>query len=269
MIYLIAAISAGVAGSFVNVLIWRLPRGEPPWKPVYSYCPHCRTTITAYDNIPIISWLWLRGRCRHCREPISWRYPAVELTIVILGLATAAALQYRQLFSWPAYAALLWFESILTAIAIIDFKTFLIPDMLSIGLNACMLLLAPWNPLLGDSFSARAWQAGLGAALGALIYFLLAIIGSKIYKTEAMGGGDVKLAGAIGAGLGAQHLFAIIVLSSTLGLLYAAPLVITGKLGRRSVIPYGPFMASAAILLVFLSVFSWSHFLSFPLERNY
>ncbi|MEK7288117.1 MAG: prepilin peptidase [Elusimicrobiota bacterium] len=267
--YLSAAIAGAILGSFVNVLVWRLPKGEFPWKPATSYCPNCRAPIRAMDNIPIISWLLLRGRCRLCRSSISWRYPLVEATLAGLGLITLWNLGSLPHFDWFGFAGLLWFQAILIAIAIIDFQTYLIPDLLSLGLALSMLIIAPWNPCLSSpTMTGRLASAVIGAAGAGFVFYVLAAVGEKIYKTEAMGGGDIKLAFGIGAGLGWRPLLAVVFLSSALGLVYAAPLLLGGKLKRRSPIPYGPFLVMAAIIVLW-SGEHWPKYLkiiNFPLE---
>ncbi|MBI4064495.1 MAG: prepilin peptidase [Elusimicrobia bacterium] len=252
------ALLGAVMGSFLNVVIHRLPIGELPWKPPHSYCPGCRRRIPAMDNIPLISFFLLGGRCRSCRAPISWRYPIVEFVMMLVALATLWRFGLTQdPRSWISFAMFFVFAGTLLAIAAIDFETYLIPDALSLGLMVFMAILAPFNPLLRTPSWTGAYLASLlGILAGSALYWLFAAIGKKIYKEEAMGGGDIKLAGAIGACLGPGHLFGVIVLSSALGLLYALPLLLSGRLKRRDPIPYGPFLSAAAIIILW-----WSRYL--------
>lgn len=248
-------------GSFANVLIYRLPKGETPWNPRHSRCTSCGKTLAWRDNIPLVSFLWLRARCRFCRSPISWRYFLVEL-LMGGGFALVAwrLMEAGRLEQIPAILYCSFYFTLLT-LSFIDLMTFTIPDVLSLGLAAAMLLGSPWSLF----FSAPdAWQRLLqslaGFFAGGFFFWFLAWAGEKIYKKEAMGGGDIKLVAACGAALGAPNLLPLIFLSSLFGLLYALPQVFFRKLKRRDPIPYGPFLSLAAFLVFllekrFLSVF--------------
>ncbi|MCX5789997.1 MAG: prepilin peptidase, partial [Elusimicrobia bacterium] len=178
-----------VVGSFLNVCIHRLPLDESLLRPG-SRCPRCRHPIAPYDNIPVLSFLLLRGRCRHCRHPISARYPAVEA----LTAALFAALAWR--WSWrPEWAAAVCAASAcLLAIAFIDWDTFLIPDLLSLGLAAAGLAASPLNPLLvgpwaaslaGSGPAVRFGFSAAGAVLGFALCWGIAAFGEWLFKKEA------------------------------------------------------------------------------------
>lgn len=251
-----------IAGSFLNVLIPRFSKGESPWRPLFSYCPHCKKPIKATDNIPILSYLMLQGRCRFCRAKIPLIYLVTELSCGLLLCLTfwrlqtfysgAGMLFWREPAIWTQMIAFSIFSLTLTAIAVIDWQTRTIPDVLNLGLAGLMLIFAPLNPLLEYNpgiLGAKWIKAAGGALAGGGAFLLLAILGEKIYKKEALGGGDVKLAAAIGAALGAHGIFALMVLSSFLGLCFSLPQLIKGSLGRKDPIAFGPFMALAAFLI--------------------
>lgn len=233
-------------GSFVNVLIHRLPEEQSILHP-RSRCPKCETPIVFYDNIPVLSFLLLRGRCRRCRKPISRRYPLVEASCGALG----AGLSLR----WPGdplwTALALVAAGMLLAVALIDWDTFLIPDSLSLGLLAAGLLLAPFNPLLEGTMGWR-WLHSLGgAAAGFFGCWAIAELGERIFKKEAMGGGDVKLLAAVGAWSGVLGAFDCMVVGSALGAVYGVGLLILGRIRRQDPIPFGPFLSAGAVFNFF------------------
>jgi leader peptidase (prepilin peptidase)/N-methyltransferase len=244
----IAFLYGSVYGSFLNVAVHRLPREESLVRP-RSRCPRCHKSIAWFDNIPVVSWLVLGGRCRHCRKPISARYPAVEAAMGLL----AVALQRRWPgeFVWVVGAALAC--GALLAVALIDFETFLIPDELSIGLAISGLLFSPWNPY----FSGDAWWWSVlyclrGALSGFLMAYAIAVVGETLMKKEALGGGDVKLLAGVGAWAGATGAFDCLMLGSFAGSIYGIRLMLTGKAKRSDPIPFGPFLSAGAVFNFFV-----------------
>lgn len=260
------ALVGSVVGSFLNVVIARLPLGESVVHP-RSRCPRCGAGIAWYDNVPVLSWLLLRARCRRCRAPISARYPLVELLVAVLG---ALAVQRHGVA--PAAAAELAFGAFLVALAFIDLDTWLLPFVLSVpfaalGLAAGGLHLAP-SRTIGDAL--------LGAGVGFLSFYVVHLVGEKVFRREAMGFGDVVLLGGIGAWLGVRALLPVILLSSLQGSLVGVALLALGKgqpgppeasaapavadgsdaearpleeddwIPPRNAIPFGPFLALAA-----------------------
>lgn len=238
---LLLAIVGLLVGSFLNVVIARVPAGESVVTP-RSRCPRCQTEILARDNVPVVSWLLLRGRCRHCSEPISARYPVVELAHTALWLA----MLWHFGWSWelPAY---LYFVSVGLALAVIDIDTKRLPNALTLPSYVVIgaLLLIPavadgdWSAYL------RAWLAAL--ALFAF-YFLLAVI-----YPAGMGFGDVKLAGVLGLVLGWLGWGELVVggfLGFFLGAVLGGVLMIVRRAGRKSKIPFGPFMLFGALLAI-------------------
>ena len=231
-------------GSFLNVVIHRLPRGMslafPP-----SSCPSCGHAIRPYDNVPLASWLLLRGKCRDCAAPISPRYPLVELAAGLLLLSLAIFLGPR--------AALLpagVFALSLLAIALIDLDHRIIPDELSMG----GLLIG----LVARGFTVDGILAGLvGALVGAGSLYLVALGYRKATGVEGLGGGDVKLAGMIGAFLGWPGVFLTIFSAALAGSIVGGVLIATGKGTRRSELPFGTFLAPAAVFAAFLGPALW------------
>jgi leader peptidase (prepilin peptidase)/N-methyltransferase len=252
-----------LVGSFLNVVILRLPRRlehewrtqarellateagsesllpaeeTPPPDLVFagSHCPHCKHTLSPFDNIPLLSWLALRGRCRYCKSPISWQYPVVELLTALASMAVAWKFGYGL-----QLAASLVFTWTLVAASGIDARTQLLPDQLTLPLLWLGLLIS-LVPLFVASQTAL-----VGAAVGYLslwsVYWLFKLLTGK----EGMGHGDFKLLSALGAWMGAMNLLPIILLSSLIGALVGGgALALRGK-DRSTPIPFGPFIAAA------------------------
>lgn len=259
------AMGACVA-SFLNVCIWRLPRGESVVSPP-SHCPNCNARIKWYQNIPILSWCCLRGRCANCHKPISIRYTVVELLGAalfllaylqwgmpfFLGLEPALGLQ-KLTCLWAVPVFWLVFTGLILG-SFIDLAHFYLPDRVTIGgmiLGVPLSYLVP--ELQGETarLPALCWSLG-GLAFGFVFLWLIGFVFSKIVKKEALGFGDVKLIGAIGAFFGpAAVLFAIIV-SSFVGAVVGLALILRGKakLGGFTAVPYGPFLALGAVTWMF------------------
>lgn len=236
-----------IVGSFTNVLIYRLPKEESPVFPA-SHCPQCGHPIAFYDNVPVFSYLALKAHCRHCHGFISLRYPLIEIGLGILSVAL-----------WQRWkAAPLWFfstlisSSALAAVSLIDFETFLIPDILSLGLIVLGFLSSPFNPLFGKAaWWMKLWISFRGALVGFLVCAAIAWIGEKIFKKEALGGGDIKLLAAVGSLSGSLGAFNCLMLGSLLGTFYGIALIIRGKVTRSDPVPFGPFLSAAAIFNLF------------------
>ena len=225
-----------VLGSFLNVVIARLPRGESIVSPP-SRCPRCKKQIHPWDNVPVISFVMLRGRCRHCRRKISWRYPVVELLSGLL-LWLLVRRVGDPLLLVPQAAFLL----ALLAIAWIDLDTRTIPDVVTIpgvGLGLAASLFAP--PGLAAAL--------LGALCGGVSLWLVGTLYERATSVPGMGGGDVKLAAMMGAFLGVGGVFGAIFLASLAGSVFGILLIALGKGSRRTAIPFGTFLAPAAIAL--------------------
>lgn len=257
-----ATLAAGLfgllIGSFLNVVIYRIPKmmqresdnyvahesgKELPHTDRFnlmvprSACPHCGHQITALENIPVVSWLALRGKCSACKAPISPRYPAIELVTGLLS----ALLVWKFGSGWAGLATLLFGWSLL-AMTFIDFDTQLLPDDLTYPLLWAGLLVN----LNGTFVPLR--DAVIGAAAGYLalwsIYWLFKLATGK----EGMGYGDFKLLAALGAWLGWAMLPTIILLSSVVGAVVGISLIVFAKRGRDKAIPFGPYLAAAGMI---------------------
>ena len=233
-------------GSFLNVCIYRIPHSDISiHSPRRSFCPECQQPISLYDNIPVLSYLILRGKCRHCRATISVLYPFVEL-------ATAAfyLFFYYRFGVTLEFILALAFISVLLPISVIDAQHYIIPNVLV--LTGAILGVV----LVGGIAYQRAdiWYLLtrlIGAVAGGMALWLIAVIGSAILRKKAMGGGDIKLMALNGLFLGAwPELAMVIALSAFSGAVVGTVLIISGVKSRQSPIPYGPFLAGAAVLVL-------------------
>ena len=243
-----------IVGSFLNVCIWRLPRSQSVVWPS-SHCPSCDKPIAWYDNIPVLAWCFLKGKCRSCRAAISFRYPVVEL---LGGLAAFAAFS-----TWSgAYAAaatvIFW---ALIVVIWVDWEHQIIPDEISVGGIVAGLAFSFFFPeWIGGPGAARGWTAlvgsGVGVLLGGGILYFMAVIGERIFKKEAMGGGDVKLLAAVGAFLGWKGVLFTLFAGSVGGSIVGLGVKWTLK---KETIPFGPYLALGAILYMFYgeAILSW------------
>lgn len=235
MIFLVAIFGL-IMGSFLNVAIYRLPRGLSLVTP-RSHCPSCGKPIKFYDNIPLISYILLRGRCRECGAHISWRYPLVEgLTALCLA---ALFLEYGLSVKWVTYSVLTLF---LIPISFIDVEKGLILNKLTIP---CFIL----GILLVLAFQIETWKdALLGALIGGAVMWLIAVLGKLLFKKESLGMGDVKLLVMIGVYVG----FPDVLISLFFGVLAAAIFILGGfilkKLRFGNTIPFGPFIAIGTLV---------------------
>ena len=244
---IIALILGCVLGSFYNVVIYRLPLGQSIVRPA-SRCPACGHAIAAYDNIPLVSYLLLGGKCRRCKTPISLRYPIVEGISGLLAL-----LLFRRYGLHPQLAIEFIFCSLLLIIAMIDLDTGLIPDILSLPGIVLGLALSFLTPRLSW------WDSLLGIILGGGIFYLIARVYTLIRRKEGLGGGDIKLLGMIGAFLGWKGVAFTILVSSVSGTIIALPLMWRSAKGLGSELRYGPFLAFGAVSYIFLGrlFFHW------------
>jgi leader peptidase (prepilin peptidase)/N-methyltransferase len=240
-LYVVAAALVGLAiGSFLNVVIWRVPRGESVAHPP-SACPRCGHAIRPRDNVPVLSWLLLRGRCRDCGNPISVRYPLVEAGTGVLFAATAW-------FVGPHWVlpAMLYLAAISVALALIDIDTHRLPNAIVLPaypVSLVLLALGSWNP-----GGVAHWDAMVRALIGAVALLLVYGIAFVVYPS-GMGFGDVKLAGVLGLYLGWWGWGALFVgwfSAFLLGGIYSVALMLAGRAGRKSGIPFGPWMLLGA-----------------------
>jgi leader peptidase (prepilin peptidase) / N-methyltransferase len=242
--FLLAGLVGLALGSFLNVVITRLPQGEPVWAG-RSRCPQCRSPVWWYDNIPLCSYVWLRGRCRSCGAAIPWRYPLVELAGGLMGLALWHTFPGKLLLL--AYAP---FGLALLALSAIDLEHRLLPDAITIPGTILGLLLSLVLPQL--SFP----EAAAGALVGAALFFGVARVYEKWAGRRGLGGGDVKMLAMIGAFLGVWALPLVILISASLGTLTGLIRVLVQGAGARGQwrtisLPYGPFLAAGAWCYLF------------------
>lgn len=222
-------------GSFLNVLIVRLPEGRSVVRPG-SHCPRCGRPLRWYHNVPLLSWVFLRGRCAWCAAPIGWQYPAVELATAAIWAGNAAV--------WgatprAAHAAVML--TLVLAIAVIDARHFLIPDELSLGGTAAgfLLAMAPGSPTVLES--------AIGSMVGGGLLWLVAIVGSMALGREAMGGGDIKMMSMLGAFLGWQGALLTVFLGALLGTLVFLPIAFRSD----RVVPFGVFLALGGTITLY------------------
>jgi leader peptidase (prepilin peptidase)/N-methyltransferase len=231
-----ALVGGLVVGSFLNVVAWRLPRGESLARPP-SHCPGCDEPIKPWDNVPLLSWLALRGRCRNCKAPISLRYPLVELAT---GLLYAAVVAFRDGTLDIVLGLLL--VTFLVPITLIDLDRRLIPNKLTLPLAVASLIAV----LVIEPSDIVEYVAG---GVGGFLFFFLAALAYP----RGMGMGDVKLAGAMGLALG--RAIAPAVLFALLGGVVVGALIIARKgarEGRKTAVPFGPFLALGGVIALFV-----------------
>lgn len=238
----VSALLGLLVGSFLNVVIWRVPRGESVNRPP-SHCPGCAARIRPYDNVPVVSWLLLRGRCRDCRARISVRYPLVELGTAALFAAMAGRFGAHAVL--PAY---LYLAAVGVALSMIDLDTKRLPNAIvlpSYVVAAVLLGAAAVTNHEGD----RAIRALVGMACYYGVFLVL-----RLAYPKGMGFGDVKLAGVLGLYLGWLG-YGVLVVGAFGGVLLGGvvgiALLASKRAGRKSAVPYGPFMVAGALVAVF------------------
>ncbi len=238
--YAIFFIFGSIIGSFLNVVILRLP--APGGSIVFpaSHCPSCDTSLKWYDNIPLLSFIILRRKCRTCGALISWQYPLVELAMGLISLAL-----YDNFFISARFFIFFIYCAALLVIIFIDFYHQIIPDVISLP-----------GIILGFAFSLLnpelAWSdSGLGILLGGGIFYIVSMSYYLVTRRIGMGGGDIKLLAMIGAFQGWQSLPFVILGSSVAGIIVGVWAMIEQKKGGQSVIPYGPFLAGTAMVYLF------------------
>ena len=226
-------------GSFLNVVIARLPEGRSLVHPG-SACPGCGAAITWYDNVPVVSFVALRGRCRACAMTIPWRYPVVEA--VTGALFGAAPLAFGATLHAVVACALL---AALVAITMIDLERHIIPDVISLP--------GTLAGVLANLATGRvSWKESvIGVVVGGGVFLTIALVGSWLAGQDAMGGGDIKLAAMLGAFLGWKVLLFSLFVSALGGGILAAALMGSGLRGRKDPLPFGPFLAAGGAVGLF------------------
>ncbi len=230
-----------ILGSFLNVCIHRLPRGESIVAP-RSRCPECGALIAWYRNVPLVSWIVLRWRCADCGAPISWRYPLVE------GLSGALLAGLLALYGpSAAFAIGSLFGLALVVLFFTDLDHQLLPDLVTLPGFASGMAVAWWNPFLGGGDWRRVWMALSGAALGAGLLWSVGAIYQRLRGVEAMGLGDVKMMAMVGAFTGPKGVVFTIFAASVAGAVVGLALIPLRGRSLRDALPFGCFLAPAAL----------------------
>jgi len=260
MIIAVAFVFGLIVGSFLNVCIVRMPRGGSIVSPP-SHCPRCQSGIKFYDNIPLISFLLLRGKCRNCGEPISWRYPLVELTNALIYVGIVSEF-------WLGGEAFMMMAlcSSLIVITVIDYDHMIIPDKITlpgmlVGLTLAPFFMSPLGDPLPFNLEALIPHAGpyltgflnslIGLILGGGLLLSIGWAWEKLRHIEAMGGGDVKLMGMVGSFLGWKGALLTIMLGALTGSVIGVLLIVLKRHKMEKLIPFGPFLAAGALASAF------------------
>jgi len=229
-------------GSFLNVVIYRVPKGLSIVSP-RSACPSCGTPIAERDNIPVVSWLLLRGRCRHCHEPIGLRYPLVELACAALFAGTAARFGY----DWALPAYLVLFAGLL-ALSVIDVETLLLPKKIVWVLSVLVAALF----LLAAGMTGQWHDLWVGAACGAAWFVLFFLM--NLASPRLLGFGDVRLAPVLGLALGWLGVRTVVLgflAANLIGAVVGIALILAHRMDRKQQMPYGVFLAVGCAVAVF------------------
>ncbi len=246
-------------GSFLNVCIYRIPLPDVSiHSPRRSFCPDCKEPINFYDNIPVLSYLLLWGKCRSCKARISVIYPLVELATAALFL-----LMFYHFGVTLEFLLALAFIAVLLPISVIDARHYIIPNVIILtGLILGVVIVCAIAYQRTDVWYLL--TRFIGAVAGGLVLWLIAVIGSAILRKKAMGGGDIKLMALIGLFLGAwPELVMVIAFSALSGAIVGSALILSGRRSRQSPIPYGPFLAGAAVFVLLWGDTLWSTYLRF------
>jgi len=252
-------------GSFVNALVWRVHQQGLTKKPRTknsklktqdlsilkgrSMCPHCKHTLSATDLIPVLSWLFLRGKCRYCKKPISWQYPVVELSTAAL-FALSYVTWPHDILSFTSYllfAAWLISLVLLMALFVYDVKWMLLPNRLVLPLTLVAGLFAVTRSVAAENSLQSLVNSLAAVAISSGIFYVL----YQVSKGKWIGGGDVKLGVSLGLLLGSAPLaFLMLFLASMLGLMITLPELLKGKASMNTKLPFGPFLITATVAVV-------------------
>jgi leader peptidase (prepilin peptidase)/N-methyltransferase len=248
--YLLVFVIGAALGSFLNVVIYRVPQGKSIVLPA-SHCPHCQRPIKAYENIPIASYIFLRGRCAGCSARISLQYPLVEAGMGLL----AALLLARYGWRWELllYGSM---TAVLLSLSIIDIQTFRLPN--KIVLTGAILAAA-----LTLLFFRERWLSMiLGGAVGLGLMVIMGLIGNLLFRKDTLGMGDIKLAGMMGLYLGPWHTAGMFILGVFIGAAVGSMMILLGgkKWGQR--IPFGPYLAMGGLVSLCWGEAIWRWYLS-------
>ncbi|MEI6444025.1 MAG: prepilin peptidase [Nostocales cyanobacterium ELA583] len=246
-------------GSFINVVVYRLPAGlSVLWPP--SRCPKCLNSLKAYDNVPVFGWLWLKGRCRYCQTQISRRYPLVEALTGIIFLIVFWVFQFS-IFTIGYWAFFSW----LLALSLIDLDTMTLPNPLTksgLILGIVFQMAVGWlsEPTLAG-LSKHLMTGIVGAVLGLYLFDAIALLGSIAFGKTVMGAGDAKLAAMMGVWLGWRYLLLASFISCTLGVVIGGGSILVSRHKMGQKMPFGPFLAIGAVITVFSGETILSHYM--------
>jgi leader peptidase (prepilin peptidase)/N-methyltransferase len=230
-----------VVGSFLNVVIYRIPEGRSIVYPA-SRCPECGNDIRVYDNIPIISFFLLRGNCRDCGGKISYRYPLIEFATACLSLSL-----YKKFGISPVFLIFFLFCCAMIVVFWIDLDHMIIPDVISLNGIAIGVIVSMAGLLPEMNFKVSL----MGALFGGVILYAPAVIYEKVRGSEGLGGGDIKLLAMIGAFAGMQGVIFVLFFSSLVGSVVALISMAVKGSSAKTPIPFGPFLTTAGVLYVF------------------
>ncbi len=238
MIYVLVFLLGLIFGSFLNVCIYRIPRGlsivSPP-----SYCPFCLKRIKWYDNIPLFSYIFLKGRCHSCKSKIPIKYPLVELLGGLIALVIFLKFGFSMKF-------IFWliFGYCLLVLSFIDLELFIIPDIIILILLISGVFFVIYNNTVLSGI--------IGGIFGFALFYILSVVFSKIFKQEALGFGDVKLLGVIGLWVGWRGVIYTVFCASFIGSIVGLVLIILFGKNFKAKIPFGPFLAISAFSYLFI-----------------
>jgi len=258
LVYVFAFLFGAIVGSFLNVCIFRIPLGKSLISP-FSHCPRCKTTIKAYDNIPILSYFVLGGKCRSCKTPISARYPLVETMMALFSVFLVLKFGFS-----PSFLVSFILISSLVVVSFIDLDHRIIPDVISLpgiiaGLLASFVKPPGHNDFLvrfvfkavKGSINMATLDSLLGIFIGGGLLYAVAVLFYWVTKKEGMGGGDIKLLAMIGAFLGWSSTVFTIVISSLVGSIVGVALMVAKGVDSKYAIPFGPFLSMGAVIYLF------------------
>lgn len=231
--------AGAIIGSFLNVVIYRMPRGRSIVRPP-SACPECGARVRPWDNVPVVSYLLLRGRCRDCGARISVRYPIVEIVSGLIPVVLYASFGIGNELAvyWPLACALL-------VVALVDLDIKMIPDKITLPGIAVGLVVSPLLRLTSLPESL------IGVAVGGGALYLIGFLGALAFRKESMGGGDIKLAAMLGAFLGWKAILLLLFVAFFMGAVAGIAVIARRGHDRDHTIPFGPFIASGAIMTIF------------------
>ena len=247
-----------IVGSFLNVCIYRIPLPDVSiHSPRRSFCPECHETIKVHDNIPVLSYLFLWGKCRYCKTKISLIYPLVELATAALFL-----LMFYHFGLTLEFLLALIFVTLLIPISVIDARHYIIPNVfIDIGLILGLVVICIIAYQRGDVDYLLTRLTG--AVIGVGVTYLIGYIGETIFRKTAMGGGDINLMALNGLFLGAWKELVMVIAFSAVSGAVVGTIIVARRKNRQTTIPYGPFLAGAAVLVLLWGDRLWSTYLRF------